>query len=86
MALRAQGRGIPLRATRQAARDPPAGDQPRRELDPLQNSLLERFGIEVPIIPWPAPPRRLVRVSIQLYNTPAHYQRLAKALLELLAG
>jgi isopenicillin-N epimerase len=52
--------------------------------DPLQDALLERFGIQVPIVPWPAPPRRLVRVSAQLYNTPEHYERLAAALSELL--
>jgi isopenicillin-N epimerase len=52
-------------------------------LDPLQDELLARFGIEVPIIPWPAPPRRLIRVSAQLYNTRAEYERLAAALADL---
>jgi len=49
----------------------------------LQETLLARFGIEVPIIPWPLPPGRLVRVSCQLYNTRAQYERLATALVEL---
>jgi isopenicillin-N epimerase len=54
---------------------------------PLQEALLARFGIEVPILPWPLPPARLVRVSCQLYNTRAHYERLADALRTLeLAG
>jgi isopenicillin-N epimerase len=53
--------------------------------DPLQDALLERFGIEVPIVPWPAPPKRLVRVSCQAYNTRADFERLATALDELLA-
>ena len=35
---------------------------------------------------WPAPPRRLVRISAQLYNTPADYERLAEALRMLLRG
>jgi len=63
-----------------------APDAPRSPLyaDPLQDVLLERFGIEVPIVPWPAPPRRLVRVSAQLYNTRAEYEQLAQALRELL--
>src|SRR5207249_10074218 len=42
---------------------------PRSPLDPdpLGDALLARFGIEVPIFPWPAPPRRVVRVSCQAY-------------------
>src|SRR5438445_8076212 len=53
-------------------------------LSPLQDALLERFAIEVPIVPWPAPPKRLVRVSCQAYNERADYERLAGALVELL--
>jgi isopenicillin-N epimerase len=53
-------------------------------LDPLQDRLLAEFGIEVPVIPWPAPPKRLLRVSAQLYNSPSQYQQLAKALAQLL--
>jgi isopenicillin-N epimerase len=49
-------------------------------LDPLQERLLRRHGIEVPVIPWPAPPRRLLRVSAQLYNAAEQYERLAGAL------
>src|SRR5206468_553787 len=36
--------------------------------DPLQDVLPERYGIEAPIAPWPAPPKRLVRVSCQAYK------------------
>jgi isopenicillin-N epimerase len=53
--------------------------------DPLQEQLLERHGIEVPVIPWPAPPKRLLRISAQLYNEPRHYQFLADRLRELLS-
>ena len=53
--------------------------------DALQRALRERFSIEVPVPMWPAPPRRLVRVSAQLYNTLEHYDRLAGALVTLLA-
>ena len=49
-------------------------------LDPLQDRLLENHAIEVPVIPWPAPPRRLLRISAQLYNTLSQYRRLARAL------
>lgn len=54
--------------------------------DPLQEALFERFGLEVPVLSWPAVPRRLIRISAQLYNTPSQYERLALALGELLAG
>lgn len=53
--------------------------------DPLQDSLLEEFGIEVPVIPWPAPPKRLLRISAQVYNSDAEYIALADALEILLA-
>ncbi|MFL5351145.1 aminotransferase class V-fold PLP-dependent enzyme [Archangium sp.] len=53
-------------------------------LDPLQDRILFEHGIEVPITPWPRPPHRHVRVSAQLYNSHAEYQRLAEALEALL--
>jgi isopenicillin-N epimerase len=62
-----------------------ASEQPPKSplyLDPLQERLLERHRIEVPIIPWPAPPRRLLRISAQLYNSLPEYQKLAGALSE----
>ncbi len=52
-------------------------------LDPLQDKLLAEHGIEVPIIPWPAPPKRLLRISAQLYNSLPQYERLAGALRAL---
>ena len=48
--------------------------------DPLQDALFEQHGVEVPIIPWPAPPGRLIRVSAQLYNGFEDYLSLASAL------
>ena len=48
--------------------------------DPLQDRLLEEAAIEVPIIPWPAPPGRLVRISAQLYNHLPQYRTLAEFL------
>jgi len=54
-------------------------------LDPLQDKLLAKDGIELPIIPWPAPPKRLLRVSAQLYNSLPQYERLAGALKHLLS-
>ncbi|MCB9604132.1 MAG: aminotransferase class V-fold PLP-dependent enzyme [Sandaracinus sp.] len=65
---------------------PPGGEAPTSSLyvDPLQRWLLDERGIEVPIVPWPAPPSRLVRVSAMAYSTRGEYERLAAALLERL--
>ncbi|NNM20130.1 MAG: aminotransferase class V-fold PLP-dependent enzyme [Gammaproteobacteria bacterium] len=51
--------------------------------DPLQLELLQRWSIEVPLIPWPAHPRRLLRISAQLYNDISQYEALADALRQL---
>jgi isopenicillin-N epimerase len=52
--------------------------------DPLQDVLLERFDIEVPVIPWPGPPKRLIRVSGQVYNSEGDYEKLGPALRAVL--
>jgi isopenicillin-N epimerase len=52
--------------------------------DPLQDVLFERFAIEVPVVPWPGPPKRVLRVSAQLYNQAEEYDVLANALRTLL--
>jgi isopenicillin-N epimerase len=49
-------------------------------LDPLQDRLRGENGIEVPVIPWPAAPKRLIRISAQLYNSLPQYRLLAGAL------
>ena len=51
---------------------------------PLQAALLEDFRIEVPVMTWPTAPKRLVRVSAQLYNHHDQYERLGRALASLL--
>jgi isopenicillin-N epimerase len=51
--------------------------------DPLQDKLLEDWGIEVPVIPWPKTPGRLIRISAQIYNDESQYQRLGDALRSL---
>jgi isopenicillin-N epimerase len=51
----------------------------------LQQALVAGHGIQVPIMPWPAKPARLVRVSAQLYNHLGQYERLATALTGELA-
>ncbi len=49
--------------------------------DPLADVLRHRWRIEVPVMSWPAPPRRLVRISAQAYNRRDDYGRLAEALV-----
>jgi len=48
--------------------------------DPIQDVLFEKYRIEVPVMLWPQPPKRVLRISAQLYNEPAEYERLADAL------
>jgi len=52
--------------------------------DGLQDSLFQEYRIEVPVIAWPAPPHRLIRISAQLYNSQSQYVALATALRTLL--
>lgn len=46
----------------------------------LEEALMAGFAIKVPVFPWSRPPRRLLRISAQLYNFTARYWRLAEAL------
>lgn len=62
----------------------PDGDEgpPRSSLymDDLQIALYEKHRVEVPIVPWPKPPKRLVRISAQVYNDRWEYERLVEGL------
>ena len=71
--------GIPL--------PPDDGEEPPQSSlygDPLQDELLDRWRIEVPLVPWPSWPQRLVRISAQVYNEADQYHRLAAALKDVL--
>jgi isopenicillin-N epimerase len=57
---------------------------PDGSTEELHDILFDQFGIEVWLTSWPAAPKRLIRISAQIYNTPVQYEYLAKALLELL--
>ena len=48
----------------------------------FQKRLLDRYNIEVPVIPWPNSDARLIRVSAALHNSIEDYARLADALEE----
>ena len=60
----------------------PIGPSLSADPDPLQTLLFERHAIEVPVYSWPDPALRILRISAQLYNTPAEYAYLAHALRE----
>ena len=62
---------------------PPTEDAPASGPDPLYLELARR-GFEAVVTYWPSKPKRLLRVSAQLYNTVDEYERLAQALLALL--
>ena len=50
------------------------------KIDPEQLRLYDEFGIEVPFNRFGQPERRWLRISAQLYNSPADYEYLAAAL------
>jgi isopenicillin-N epimerase len=56
--------------------------RPSRYHDALQDALLERHRIQVPIWAVPGEVRRFIRISVQLYNAPGQYEYLAGALGE----
>ena len=63
---------------------PKADDQlPAGALDPLQAALWERHRIEVPVMRWPHPELRLLRISPQIYNSLEQYHYLAEAIQTL---
>ena len=66
--------------------DSPTMETGWRVRDPIQGKLFDGYGIEVPIMRWPAAPKRLLRISAAVYNTPDQYARLADALTKELAA
>lgn len=55
------------------------------DIDPVQETLFRDHAIEVPVMPWPSPPRRLLRISAAPYNDLADYEKLARALRVVIA-
>jgi isopenicillin-N epimerase len=60
----------------------PKEPAPVKYHDPLHEALLRNHKIQVPIIPFPAPPTRYVRVAAHMYNSMEQYEYLAAALKE----
>jgi isopenicillin-N epimerase len=52
--------------------------------DVVHATLQNDFSVQVPVFPWPAPPRRLIRISAHLHNRPSDYTRLIDALRAIL--
>jgi len=48
--------------------------------DPLQELLYQEYRIEIPVWNWSAPPSRLIRIAVQLYNSFEQYQYLSDCL------
>lgn len=58
----------------------PASTQPGDNIfDPLMEALRFKWNIEAMVFAWPAPPRRLLRISAQQYNRIDEFHRLAEA-------
>ena len=55
------------------------------QVHPFSHALIEEFAIEVPVYYWSATGQAILRISAQAYNSLAQYERLADALVELLA-
>jgi isopenicillin-N epimerase len=68
---------VPIRE----ARDEEYGDD--FTTDPLHKVLLARYRINVLVTAWPKWPKRVMRLSAQVYNEPEHFRQLAHALREL---
>ena len=68
--------------------DAPSAAMPQLPFNeyPLQCALRLKHRIEVPVISWPVPPKRWLRISAQLYNTLPQYELLAEALKQELPG
>lgn len=63
--------------------EPPAEllDRPTKYDDALQDALLERHRVVAPVWRWGPENRRVIRISAQLYNHDAQYERLAEVLV-----
>lgn len=59
----------------------PKNDKHIGKPDPVQEHLLERYGIEIPVIYWNG--LKLLRLSIHLYNNRQQVDQLVEALEEL---
>ena len=66
----------------EAARQQRLSTRTTRYHDALQDALLERHKIQVPVWAVPGETRRFIRISVQAYNDLRQYEYLAAALRE----
>lgn len=65
----------------------PLPDSPGPEQEgmlPIQQTLWREHGIVIPIYSWPSYPKRVIRLSVQAYNSLDQYLRLANCLRSVL--
>jgi isopenicillin-N epimerase len=55
-----------------------------KSFEPLQEFLFNEYNIEIPVWNWGSPSSRLIRIAVQLYNSPAQFRYFAEALIEAL--
>ncbi|KAF5561496.1 isopenicillin N epimerase [Fusarium napiforme] len=61
----------------------PLPDSPGPEQEgmlPIQQALWKEHGIVIPVYSWPSYPKRVIRLSVQAYNTLDQYLKLAECL------
>ncbi|HEX8916061.1 MAG TPA: aminotransferase class V-fold PLP-dependent enzyme [Humisphaera sp.] len=63
---------------------PPLDAMTDAEHDALQQALYTDHGVEVPLVKWGG--RRFLRVSAQVYNVPAEYERVGDVVLKAARG
>jgi isopenicillin-N epimerase len=56
---------------------------PPLAIDPVQDTLYQRFGIEIPVFPWPPLGKKILRISTPIYIGADEIEVLARALIEL---
>jgi isopenicillin-N epimerase len=61
---------------------PPGPPPEPGRIDPLQQRLIDRHLIEVPVFCWPDTRSRWLRISAQAYNHLGQYHHLAEALVD----
>jgi isopenicillin-N epimerase len=59
---------------------------PPMSLDPISKRLFEKHRIETLVSVWPRSPKRVLRVSAQLYNDEAQFRTLGRAVSEELSA